>query len=166
MTECISNAGCFWQAHQDCINAAHPISLITNSRIHHSTEVQASPWLACAQHSQLQLGTAAHLLVVLFLHLLLLAQQAALSSSSDSTSTHLQQQLDAALTELQHTRGLLDQLMQESSAAIKAACDQRFGALKLLLAEKVQELQECEQQRAAAQQLAEAKVSCTSLCAE
>jgi hypothetical protein len=71
----------------------------------------------------------------------------------------MQQQLNAARAELHHTQTLLQQLMQESAAAVKAACDQRCGALRLLLAEKLQELQDCEQQRAAAQQLAEAKAS-------
>jgi hypothetical protein len=54
--------------------------------------------------------------------------------------------------------------MQESSAAIKAACEQRFGALKLLLAEKVQEVQELQQQASAAHLLAAAKVGCWQCC--
>lgn len=80
-------------------------------------------------------------------------------SSSTGASTHMQQQLHAARAELHQTQTLLQQLMHESAAAVKAACDQRCGALRLLLAEKLQELQECEQQRAAAQQLADAKAS-------
>lgn len=82
----------------------------------------------------------------------------------------MQQQLNAAHAELHQTQNLLQQLMQESAAAVKVACDQRCGALRLLLAEKLHELQDCEQQRAAAQQLANAKASprhtscCMQLC--
>lgn len=54
--------------------------------------------------------------------------------------------------------------MQDSSAAVKAACDQRFGALKLLLAEKVQEVQDMQQQASAAHLLAAAKVRCWQCC--
>jgi hypothetical protein len=54
--------------------------------------------------------------------------------------------------------------MQQSSTAIKAACEQRFGALKLLLAEKVQEVQTLQQQAAAAHMLAAAKVGCWQCC--
>jgi hypothetical protein len=49
--------------------------------------------------------------------------------------------------------------MQKSSAAIKSACAQRSGALRLLLAEQAQELRELEQEKAAAQQLAMDKAS-------
>jgi hypothetical protein len=58
--------------------------------------------------------------------------------------------------------------MQESSAAIKSACAQRSGALRLLLAEQAKELRELEQEKAAAQQLAMDKVSTigTSVVAE
>lgn len=81
------------------------------------------------------------------------------TSSSGVCCSHLQQQLTAAHTELQHTRALLEQCIQESSAAIKSACAQRSGALRLLLVEQAKELRELEQEKAAAQQQAMDKVS-------
>lgn len=80
-------------------------------------------------------------------------------------SSSLQQQLDAALSELQHTRDLLGQLTQEGKAATAAACEQRFGALKVLLAQQITELWEAEAQRAAAVQLAADKVCLHAVCA-
>jgi hypothetical protein len=49
--------------------------------------------------------------------------------------------------------------MQDHSAAVKSACELRAGALRLLLAEQTRELQQMEQQRTAALELAAAKVS-------
>jgi len=77
----------------------------------------------------------------------------------------LQQQLDAAQSELQQTRALLEQLMQEGMAAMKAACDTRAGSLRLLLVKQLSELREAEQQRVAAQQVAADKV-CSWLCSD
>lgn len=78
--------------------------------------------------------------------------------SSRSINEQLQQQLDAAQSELQQTRTLLDQLRQEGMLALKAAYDTRAGSLRLLLVKQLGELREAEQQRVAAQQLAADKV--------
>lgn len=88
--------------------------------------------------------------------------QAAAASSGTSSSADtalLQQQLHVARAELQHTQALLDELMLEHSAAVKAACEQRSGALRLLLAQQTKELHQAEQHRVAAQELAAAKAS-------
>ena len=66
--------------------------------------------------------------------------------------------LNLTAAKMDATRALLDELMQEHSAAVKAACEQRCGALRLLLAEQIKELRQAEQQRVAAQELAAAKV--------
>lgn len=80
-------------------------------------------------------------------------------TSADSSNQDLQMQLSSAREELETTRGVLSEVMQQRADAVQAACERRTGALRLLLAQYVQDLQEAQEARSAAVQLAADKVS-------